>query len=370
MAPCSGLAPTDPWRKRVNAEAPGSEPTHRLSTERPRGHIPRMSEAQVIAFPLPDATARRRIQGDLETNLLVEAGAGSGKTTELVNRMVALVATGTTTVDHIAAVTFTRKAAGELRERFQARLEREVREAKGDAEEAARIRQALDDMDRAFVGTIHAFCSRLLRERPLEVGLDPAFQELAPEERQGFHRRFWEAYLERLVRDTDPILEELNEAGLRTHHLFGLFGSLVENPDVDFPAGKVAPPSAGEISAVRKELEVLVRRARELMPDREPEKGWDSFQKKVRTAAFTLEVTGWKRPSDFFEALALLCHDGKGHSTTLNRWREKDMAKALKTSANTFGHGDTAATRLLDRWYAHRYALALRLAGKAAHDFA
>lgn len=329
-----------------------------------------MNEAQVIAFPLPDATARRRIQGDLETNLLVEAGAGSGKTTELVNRMVALVATGTTTVDRIAAVTFTRKAAGELRERFQARLEREVREGKGDAEEASRIRQALDDMDRAFVGTIHAFCSRLLRERPLEVGLDPAFQELAPEERMGFHRRFWEAYLERLVRDADPILEELNEAGLRTHHLFGLFGSLVENPDVDFPAGEVSPPSAGEMSAVRKELEVLVRRGRELMPDREPEKGWDSFQKKVRTAAFTLEVTGWKRPSDFFEALSLLCHDGKGHSTTLNRWKDKDMAKALVASANAFGHGDTAATRLVDRWYAHRYALALRLAGKAAGDFA
>ncbi|HKJ01415.1 MAG TPA: UvrD-helicase domain-containing protein, partial [Longimicrobiales bacterium] len=330
-----------------------------------------MSETQVIAFPLPDAAARRRIQVDLDANLLVEAGAGSGKTTELVNRMVALVATGTTTVDHIAAVTFTRKAAGELRERFQARLEREVRDGvEGDPEGTARVRQALEDIDRAFVGTIHAFCSRLLRERPLEVGLDPAFQELTPEERLGFHRRFWEAYLERLVRDADPILEELNEAGLRTHHLFGLFGNLVENPDVDFPAGEVSPPSAQEIGAVRRELEVLVRRGRELMPAREPDRGWDSFQRKVRTAAFTLEVTGWKRPSDFFEALALLCHDGKGHSTTLKRWKDKDMAKALVASANAFGHGDTQATRLLDRWYAHRYALALRLAGKAARDFA
>ncbi|HSG09498.1 MAG TPA: UvrD-helicase domain-containing protein, partial [Longimicrobiales bacterium] len=330
-----------------------------------------MSESQVMALPLPDAAARRLIQGDLETNLLVEAGAGSGKTTELVNRMVALVATGITTVDHVAAVTFTRKAAGELRERFQARLEREVRDSvERDPEETARIRKALEDMDRAFVGTIHAFCSRLLRERPLEVGLDPAFQELAPEERLGFHRRFWDAYLERLVRDGDPVLEDLNEAGLRTHHLFDLFGSLVENPDVDFPAGAVLPPSAQEIAAVSRELEVLVRRGRELMPAREPEKGWDSFQKKVRTAAFTLEVTGWKRPADFFEALALMCHDGKGHTTTQNRWRDKAMAKSLLEAANEFGHGDTAATRLLDRWYAHRYALALRVSAKAAEDFA
>jgi len=59
---------------------------------------------------------------DLERNLLVEAGAGSGKTTSLVDRMVALVRNRACTVDRIAAVTFTRKAAAELRQRFQVKL--------------------------------------------------------------------------------------------------------------------------------------------------------------------------------------------------------------------------------------------------------
>src|SRR5206468_3183475 len=104
-----------------------------------------------------------------ETNLLVEAGAGSGKTTELVARMVALVRTGAAAVHEIAAVTFTRKAAGELRQRFQIALEEERVEPARTAQERDRLERALQDIDRAFMGTIHAFCARLLRERPLEA---------------------------------------------------------------------------------------------------------------------------------------------------------------------------------------------------------
>ncbi len=330
-----------------------------------------MSDPKVLVLPLPDERARRRIREDLDTNLLVEAGAGSGKTTELVNRMVALVASGVATVDQIAAVTFTRKAAGELRERFQARLEREVRDPKATEDVVARLRAALEGMDRAFLGTIHAFCARLLRERPLEVGLDPAFTELKPEERAGLYAGFWEAYLERVARDADPILEELNEAGLGVSHLFGLFEHIAENPDVTFPADQVDAPSASEVASVRGELESLVRRGMELMPEGAPERGWDSLQKKIRTAAFTLDVTGWETPADFFEALALLCKEGpRGHDVTQNRWKDKALAADLKRRVDAFGVGDTPATRVLDRWYAHRYALALRLASRAALAFA
>ncbi len=337
-------------------------------------HIGRMSDPTVIDLPLPDARARRRIQEDLELNLLVEAGAGSGKTTELVNRMVALIASGAASVDHIAAVTFTRKAAAELRERFQARLEEELRGRAGGEqpdEERERLREALEAIDRAFLGTIHSFCARLLRERPLEVGLDPSFEELPVEERYRFRRHFWDAYLERLAREADPLLEELSEAGLRPVQLFGLFDRLVENPDVHFPAAEPRPPSASEMEPIRRELEGLVRRATELMPSGEPDRGWDSLQKKMRTAAFTLEVTEWRRPADFFEALALVCKDGpSGHRVTQNRWREPALAKGLQERVNAFGVGDTPAGRLLDRWLGHRYALAMRLVSAAAVEFA
>jgi ATP-dependent exoDNAse (exonuclease V) beta subunit len=63
---------------------------------------------------LPDEDARRAIREDLGTSLLVEAAAGTGKTTSLVDRMTALIRTGTTTVDRLSAVTFTIRAAAEL----------------------------------------------------------------------------------------------------------------------------------------------------------------------------------------------------------------------------------------------------------------
>lgn len=328
----------------------------------------------IIDMPLPDQKARSRVTSDLDANILVEAGAGSGKTTALVDRMVALVATGTATVDEIAAVTFTRKAAAELRERFQAGIEKALRDARegGDEVSVERLAGALQDIDRAFVGTIHSFCARLLRERPLEVGLDPAFQELPVEERAGLRRRFWDSYVERLVRDSDPILEDLARAGLRPAQLSGLFERLVENPDVEFPAEAAAPPPTAEVEPVREALEDIVDRGWELMDDVPPPRGWDSLQKRIRKLHFEREVTGWTEPADLFEAIATLCKpaSSRGHKTTLKWWRDKDLARDLRERVNDFGWGDTPAQRIVDRWYAHRYALAIRLGEAAAEGFA
>jgi ATP-dependent helicase/nuclease subunit A len=333
-----------------------------------------VSDPTVLSLPLPDRAARDKIRGALEVNLLVEAGAGSGKTTELIGRMVALVETGAATSDQMAAVTFTRKAAAELRERFQTGLEQRLGVLRGAAEAddltIERLGRGLDDIERAFVGTIHAFCARLLRERPLEIGLDPAFEELALEERITLRRRFWQAHLERLTRDADPTLEELARAGLRPATLYGLFDKLVENPDVHFPAEPAEPGSAEALDVVRRELEALVDRAWELMPEREPDKDWDSLQRKVRTLRFTRDVTGWREPADFYDALALVCKAGpKGHAITQNRWKLKDLAKTLCADVDAFGVGDTRARQHLVRWYTHRYALAIRLARHAAAEF-
>ena len=81
-----------------------------------------------------DQESRRLIHQELSTNILVEAGAGSGKTQMLAERMAAGVAAGVYHVEHMAAVTFTRKAASELRGRFHLALEEELsRSAHDDA---------------------------------------------------------------------------------------------------------------------------------------------------------------------------------------------------------------------------------------------
>ena len=75
--------------------------------------------AGVLRFPSGDADARRAIADDLDTTLVVEAAAGTGKTTELVNRVLRVLETGRATMIQIVAVTFTEKAAGELKLRIR-----------------------------------------------------------------------------------------------------------------------------------------------------------------------------------------------------------------------------------------------------------
>jgi ATP-dependent exoDNAse (exonuclease V) beta subunit len=90
-----------------------------------------MSKKPAAANSPPDQEARDLIERRLDINILVEAGAGSGKTESLARRMAAGVVEGRCEVQHMAAVTFTRKAAAELRGRFQLALERCFKEGAG-----------------------------------------------------------------------------------------------------------------------------------------------------------------------------------------------------------------------------------------------
>jgi ATP-dependent exoDNAse (exonuclease V) beta subunit len=108
---------------------------------------------------LPDAAIRREITGCLDRTLFVEAGAGSGKTQSLVNRVVATVLSTAQAVPlrHVAAVTFTEKAGAELRDRLRVAFESELGAAEPGSERADRAAEALDDLDAAAIGTLHSF---------------------------------------------------------------------------------------------------------------------------------------------------------------------------------------------------------------------
>lgn len=130
-----------------------------------------------------DTESRNRIVSDIYTNFFVEAGAGSGKTTMLVNRMVAMVEAGID-IKKISAITFTKAAAGEFYERFQKILidrsnPEYVWEDKGHAgqlpkptdETRERCAKALQNIDLCFMGTIDSFCNMILSEHPSEAGI-------------------------------------------------------------------------------------------------------------------------------------------------------------------------------------------------------
>jgi len=128
----------------------------------------------VTTFVPVDQDVRERIRSRVGENFCIEAGAGTGKTSVLVSRVVEIVRAGHATVDELAVITFTEAAAAELAARVRQELEAAIAGAGED--ERHRIRTALDGLHRARIETIHAFAANMLRERPVEAGLDPAFE--------------------------------------------------------------------------------------------------------------------------------------------------------------------------------------------------
>jgi ATP-dependent helicase/nuclease subunit A len=124
---------------------------------------------------IADRKERAYITTHVRENMCVEAGAGTGKTTVLVQRIINTVASGQCDVRHMAVITFTEKAAAELAGRVRRGLE-DALAAAADTEQAARIETALRGLNHAHIETIHAFAASLLRERPIEAGLDPGFE--------------------------------------------------------------------------------------------------------------------------------------------------------------------------------------------------
>ncbi|MHC4830999.1 MAG: UvrD-helicase domain-containing protein, partial [Planctomycetota bacterium] len=126
---------------------------------------------------LADAEARERIATDLATSLFVEAAAGTGKTSVLVARVVSVLRRGLGRLPGMVLVTFTEKAAGEMKLRLRTEIEA-GRKADLEPVERARLEAALKDLELSRIGTIHSLCSDLLREHPVEAGVDPLFEVL------------------------------------------------------------------------------------------------------------------------------------------------------------------------------------------------
>src|SRR4051812_38041779 len=131
---------------------------------------PQSAPLPAQSAPLPDQTARSYAV-DPSQNVILEASAGTGKTRVLVERYVNLLRAGVEP-DHILAITFTRKAATEMRQRIVERLKEASRLSEFDAARWRDLKERLGDI---AVSTIDAFCLQLLREFPLEADVDPGF---------------------------------------------------------------------------------------------------------------------------------------------------------------------------------------------------
>ncbi|HKE72390.1 MAG TPA: UvrD-helicase domain-containing protein [Acidimicrobiales bacterium] len=295
---------------------------------------PATSPAPPAPLAPPDQAARDTIVGELGATLFVEAGAGSGKTRALVDRVVRLVTSGTAELGAVAAITFTEKAAAELRDRLRRRLDAEgvAARAAGDGATADRCRQALDDLDGAAIGTLHSFAQRILTEHPIEAGLPPRIEVLDEVGSAVAFDDRWAGFLDQLL--ADPAVERplllATAAGVRPEHLKLI--ALAFNQNWDLAAAR-APSEAPEVRQWTRTLDALLAEVDELCAEVEHccDDG-DRFPPQLA------ELAGWSRrvaaASDEYAQLLLLGSVPKARAGgRKDNWPGYDLA-ALKDRFN------------------------------------
>ena len=218
-------------------------------------------------FKPQDNEARNTIEHALNETLFVEAGAGTGKTTSLVNRILELVGSGATTLDKVAAITFTEAAAAELRERIRTELERAAENASLSDDRRNLCRQGVEHLDSASIQTLHSFAGSLLQERPLEAGLPPSFDTMDAIESDLAFEESWAQWIDAALDDAalQPhflmtfslglTIDGLREIALKFHENYDLLADVVFA--VDSAPNTGASSAAGMLANSISELEAL-----------------------------------------------------------------------------------------------------------------
>ncbi len=310
---------------------------------------------------LQDQQARDKIAEALDQNLMVLAGAGAGKTHALVQRMANAVQTGVVPVDQLAAITFTRKAAGEMRGRFFSELKSRARNA--DGEDLNRIQNALEKVDQCFIGTIHAFCGQLLRERPVEAGLPPDFSEVEEREEAVMRRDAWDAFVQKSFLSEDPQLAQFEELGLRPEDLYGFFQRRYQFSDVPLVSKPVQKP---DLSTAVSKLEAFLQRTEAYIPDPLPGRR-DALQTAMTRARSFLSNRGIQSDADRIALLQILTGN---LGVTLKSWTpNQDFAKHLRDSLFPEFQTETL-NPTLTRWRQYIYQFAAPYVDDAVEEYA
>ena len=180
-----------------------------------------------------DSEARRRAIEEAGCSFVLEASAGTGKTHTLIGRILHLVLEKgpqgpPLRLAEICAITFTEKAADEMKARLRLELEKKPVDAAAAAVPgtAERILQALDDLETAAISTFHSFAVGLLKERPLEAGIDPRFSTLDDTQRELFFLEVWNTWIADALKRRAPVLEKALRGGFNLKSLMELAKNL------------------------------------------------------------------------------------------------------------------------------------------------
>ncbi len=317
---------------------------------------------------LSDQDARDRIRDDTASTLFVDAGAGSGKTSSLIDRVTTLALVDGFSLRNIAAVTFTEKAGAELRDRLRAAFEKEYRAADGARKALAAA--ALDDLDGAAIGTLHSFAQRILTLHPIEAGLPPLIEVLDEVGSSVAFENRW-AVLQRELLDDEalaPAVRLALAAGVKLEHVRSLtraFQSdwdLIEEHVLDEELAEITVPALGLLVA---EAQALASRADECT--REDDK---FLPRLAALGAWSTDHGAATQPETVIHALTAARGLSWAYGQSPN-WRKgasasvlneiKDSCKAWQAKAQAvFDDLLNASLRPLAHWVAERVRRAAR----------
>jgi len=181
--------------------------------------------------------------------VLVEAGAGTGKTHLLVQRILHLLRTQDVSLGQIAAITFTNKASAELRGRVRLALTEELAKPGLDADARTRFGEAAEEIDRAPISTIHSFAMGLLREQPMAAGLGPGAGDVDMPGYEELRERLWRDWLGERLTNGDPGLEPFLALGFGVSHLETVRNAMLDSPELREGFPKAGGKSLPDIKA-------------------------------------------------------------------------------------------------------------------------
>ncbi len=212
------------------------------------------------AIRLVDAEARKRAIGDVTRSCFVEAGAGSGKTRCLVERVLTLLEAGTPS-ESIAVITFTRKAAGELRDRIRMTLSERL----DRTPDHPFLRAASMTLDQMAIETIHSFCRRLLLRYSLEAGLPAGLTVMSDVDEEAALETDARRFAVSAEPEVREALLELLRVGVSATQLDALYRSLWLQPS-ELPTEAMFDPSA--VTRWLAELQCISHECKQFQADK------------------------------------------------------------------------------------------------------
>ena len=215
---------------------------------------------------LKDQADRDKAAGDLSSSYIVEAAAGTGKTTLLVSRILNLIRQGKALPEEIVAITFTERAAAELKMKLQESLQKLIAGEdepglSGGSGDTSHLAEALWGLERMQVTTIHSFCASLIRERPVEAEVDPNFDVADELMSSIIEEELWDDWLAGGMDEQAPCLARALAIGITIQNMRDLAGTLLANRDVlDY-----LPGNTGWNTSEPEFTEVFARSTRQLL---------------------------------------------------------------------------------------------------------